>query len=327
MPIQIICLLLILLPAIAESAGSSTICYNDGTIVVIEAFAIKGIIEIPVAAGFLEGTLKVEPAVGTTIVNVDISPAKLDSRSSREIEALTEQRRRLEDRLQALATREEIFKSAAKTQSGKAPRKTKSNPDPMKAIRQGTDFAIAQLETVYTTKRKTLQEISSIDARIALAGKKARLEESYARITVTPERGRATVRYATSEKGWRPDYDVRLAGDGFATLKFSARFMGSYGGSLLQVSPASISESATALTIRAIKGGNTTFASYRFPVSEESYGDGIYNHYSGLLTNTSTQHLPPGEARLYKSGAYLGKFIFDGLSSGKSKKITIGKQP
>ena len=71
--------------------------------------------------------------------------------------------------LQALATREEIFKSAAKSQGGKAPRKSKANPDPMQAIRQGTEFAIAQLEAVYTSRRRTEQEIRRIDSRIAAA--------------------------------------------------------------------------------------------------------------------------------------------------------------
>src|ERR1035437_1701410 len=149
MPIKTICLLFMLLSAAAASAGSSMTCYSDGTIVVRDAVATKGVVEVPIASGLLDGTLKVDPSAGTSIVRVDITPTRSDSRSDKELEALIEQRQRLEDRLLALNTREEIFKSAAKSQSGKAPRKTKSNPDPIQTLRQGTDFAIAQLETVY----------------------------------------------------------------------------------------------------------------------------------------------------------------------------------
>lgn len=323
--VTITCQLFILFCAALASAASSATCYRDGVVVVKESAAIKGVAEVPLAAGLLEGTLKVEPAAGTTILNVDITPARLDSKSDKELEALAEQRQRLEDRLKALTTREEIFKAAAKSQSGKAPRKTKSNPDPMQTIRQGTDFAIAQLETVYTARRKTEQEIRRTDARIAVVRKSARSGESSARITVTPATGRLTIRYATSERGWYPRYDMHLAGDGFARLQFSARIVGNFGGYLLRVSPDSLAESATAPTFPVTQSGSATLASYRFPISEEQYGGGIYNHFSGRLTNTSTQHLPPGETGLYKSGAYLGKFRFDGLSSGKSRVISMGK--
>ncbi|MEI6207515.1 MAG: hypothetical protein WCP20_12105 [Desulfuromonadales bacterium] len=324
MPLHLVCLITILLAASAASAGNSMTCYSDGTVAVREVVAVKGVAEVLLAAGLLDGTLKVVPAAGTTLVSVDISPARLDSRSDKEIETLTEQRQRLEDRLRALATREEIFKSAAKSQSGKALRKTKSNPDPLQTIRQGTDFAIAQLETVYTTRRKTEQEIKKTDARIAAARKNARSEESSVRITVTPVRGRVTVSYATSERGWRPHYDMHLAGDGSAGLQFSARISGNFDGYLLRVSPASLAESATAPTFPVTRGGSAVLGSYRFPISEERYGEGIYNSFSGRLTNTSRQYLPPGEAGLYKSGAYLGRFRFEGLSSGRSRVVSLG---
>jgi len=324
MPVHICCLLFILLSAEVASAGGNTTCYSDGTIFVREAYAIKGVVEVALTSGLIDGTLKVDPAVGTTIVNVDINQVRLDSRSDKELVALTEQRQRLEDRLLALATREEIFKSAAKSQSGKAPRKTKSNPDPMQTIRQGTDFAIAQLETVYTTRRKTEQEIKKIDARIAVARKSARSGEGSARITVTPAHGRVTIRYATSERAWMPHYDLHLAGDGFARFQFSAKIVVNFSGYLQRISSGSLAESTTASTFPVTQGGSAALASYRFPLSEERHVDGIFNIFSGRLTNTSPQHLPPGETVLYKNGAYLGKFRFEGLSSGRSRVISMG---
>lgn len=324
MTLKPICLFLISFYASAASAGNSITCYRDGIIVVREADAVKGVIEVSLPPGVLDDTLKVEPAAGTVISNVDVTPARFDSKTEKELLTLTEQRQRLEDRLRALATREEIFKAAAKSQSGKAPRKTKSNPDPMQTIRQGTDFAIAQLETVYTSRRKTEQEIKKIDARMAVVKKSARTGESSARISVTPPRGRVIIRYATLEQGWQPHYDIHLAGDGFAGVKFSARMIGTFDGYLLRVSPGSLSESVTAVTVPVRQGGSATLASYRLPLSEERYGEGIYNSFSGRITNTSVQHLPAGESKIYRSGTYLGKFRFEGLSSGRSGVISLG---
>jgi len=324
MPVKFICLLFILVSASDASAGGSMTCFSDGIIVIREVDGIKGSVEVALPPGLLDDTLKVEPAAGTVITNVDITQARMDSKSEKELLTLTEQHQRLEDRLLALTTREEIFKSAAKSQSGKAPRKTKSNPDPMQTIRQGTDFAIAQLETVYTSRRKTEQEMKKIDTRMAAVKKSARTGESSARISVTPAHGRVIIRYATREQGWKPYYDIHLAADGFAGVKFSARMVGNFDGYLLRVSPGTLSESATAGTVPVKHGGSALLASYRFPLSEERYGDGIYNSFSGRVSNTSAQHLPPGEAKVYKNGAYLGKFRFEGLSSGRSGVISMG---
>lgn len=324
MPIQLICLFFVLFSAALASAAGSMTCYSDGCIAVREAVAVKGLAEVPLAAGLLDGTLKVDPAAGTTIVSVNVSPSRVDSKSDKELETLTEQRRRLDDRLRALDSREEIFKAAAKSQSGKAPRKTKSNPDPMQAIRQGTDFAITQLETVYTARRKAEQEIAKLDAAIAVVKRRARSGESSVRVNVTPAGGRITVRYATSERVWQPYYNMHLTGDGFTRLQFSARIAGDLGGYQLRISPASLAESTTAPTFPVLQGGKAALADYLFPITGEKFGDGIYNNFSGLLTNTSSQHLPAGEAGLFNKGTYLGKFRFEGVSSGRNRLISFG---
>lgn len=306
-------------------ADSSITFYRDGAVFQREASAVKGVAEVPLEPGLLEGTLKVIPASGTTILGVEISAARQDGKSGRELEGLTEQRQRLEDRLQALATREEIFKAAAKSQSGKAPRKTKTNPDPMQTIRQGTDFAIAQLEAVYTARRKTEQEIKKIDSRIVAVKRNGRSGESTARINVTPARGRLTVQYATSEVGWFPQYDLHLTGSGTAKLLFSAKITSNYSGYVHRVSAASLADAGTAGTFTALPGGIARLAAYQLPIEEESYDSGIYNRFSGRLSNTSTQYLPPGETGLYKVGAYLGRFRFEGLSSGRSSVVSLGR--
>lgn len=324
MRIKMICLLLVASSAGSAAAGERITFYRDGALIQREAGAVKGVIDLPVASGMLEHTLRIIPAPGTTILNVATHEAAAGRRSGKELEALAEQRRRLEDRLQALETREAIFTAAAKSQSGKAPRKTKANPDPMQGIRQGTDFAIAQLEAVYTARRRTTQEMKKIDARLAAAGKTGRSPENSIRIAVTPPRGRVTLRYATAERGWQPEYNLHLAGDGTARLQLSA-LIGAYGrGGELRVSPGSLAESGTAATF-PVQGGSATLAGYRLQITDELYGDGIYNRFSGKITNDTPHYLPPGDAGLFRNGTYLGKFRFDGLSSGRSGFISAGK--
>lgn len=308
----------------SASAENRIIYYRDGALFQQEAVAARGIIELPLADGLLEKSLKIIPATGTSILEVEVRKSAARSKSERELENLLEQRRRFEDRLQALATREEIFKAAAKSQGGKAPRKTKANPDPLQAIRQGTDFAIAQLEAVYTSRRKSEQEILNIDERIAAIRKRGGQAERSVHVSVTPARGRVTLHYATSARGWQPQYTLHLTGDGSATLELSAKTVADAGGFRAMVSPGSINDSIAATVLPFQTGSRTSLTSYRFPLADEHFDGGIFNQFSGRITNTNSNYLPPGDSTLFRNGTYLGKFRFDGLSSGRSAVISSG---
>lgn len=321
---KLICLFLVIFLASSVSAENKITFYRDGALLQQEASAIKGTIDISLPPGLLEHTLKIIPAPGTKILTVETRKTATGSIIDKEQEMLAEQRRRLEDRLQALETREAIFTSAAKAQSGKAPRKSKTNPDPMQRIRQGTDYAIAQLEAVYTARRKTTQEIQRIGARLVSAAKSSRSAGSSVRITVTPPLGRVTLRYATGEQGWQPQYNLHPAGDGTARLQLSARTTGDGRGRQVRVSTGSLAESTSAASF-PIQIGGTVLAAYLLPMTDERYAEGIFNSFSGMITNSTPQYLPPGESGLYRDGTYLGKFRFDGLSSGRSRVISLGK--
>lgn len=322
--IHLLVLILLATPAIAAENRSVTF-YSDGAVVELEATAAKGTIELPLPVSLIDGSLRVRPASGTSIQRVDIVPPRPDSaKGEKELEALLEQRSRLGDRLQALATREEIFKSAAKSQSGKAPRKTKANPDPMQAIRQGTEFAIAQLEAVYTSRRRTEQEIRRVDSRIAAARNNTREPGSVARIQVSPVRGRVTARYAIAGQEWTPHYDIYLDGSSSARVHLTGRFSGAFAGYLLQASPASLAEHGTARLFPVNAGPTAGLASFLLPVAEVQFGTGIKNSFSCMLKNPEPLHLPGGDASLYKSGEYVGRFRFEGISSGRSRTISMG---
>ena len=316
---------LVAVSAVSAAAATTVTFYRDGALHRVEAVANKGVVQVPLPADLLEQTLTVVPAPGTTIRAVETVKSGSAHRAGKDADTLTEQRRRLEDRLRALETREAIFTSAAKTQSGKAPRKTKANPDPMQTIRQGTDYAIAQLEAVYTARRKTVQEIARIDGRIAAAGKESQPAGRAVRIEVTPPRGKVALTFGTSEQGWQPRYNLHLAGDGSAQLQLSAYVTGSGQGGQLRVSSGSLSESSRAATAPARQYETALLASYRIPVTEARYSEELFNRFSGRITNTGPAYLPPGESALFRNGAYRGSFLFEGLSSGRSRVVSLGR--
>jgi hypothetical protein len=310
-------------PAPAESR--SVTFFSDGSLVELEASATKGPIEIALPAAMIEGSLRIRPAGGTSIQRVDIVSVRPEPGTGEKgLDALLEQRSRLGDRLQALATREEIFKSAAKSQSGKAPRKTKSNPDPMQAIRQGTEFAIAQLEAVYTSRRRTEQDIRRIDSRIAAAKESGHRPETIARIYVSPARGRVTARYAVSGQAWTPRYDMYLDGSGTSQVHLSGLFSGGFPGYLLQVSLSPLAERDTARVFPVGSGPTARLAGFRLPVAEALIGTGIPASFSCVIRTPEQLHLPGGDANLYNKGEYVGRFRFEGISSGRTRVISVG---
>lgn len=318
------CLCLMVFAAAPAAAEQQVTFYRDGALFRQEAVAVKGVITLPLPAGIREHTLTVVPGRGSTILGVETYSSDAGKAVNKEFEDLTELRRRLEDRLQALETREAIFTSAAKAQSGKAPRKSKANPDPMQGIRQGTDFAIAQLEAVYTARRRATEEIRRIDARLGAAEKKRRSAEESLRITVTPPRGSVTLRYATAEQGWQPHYNLHVTGDGSARLQLAARVTANTHGRQVTVSTGTLAESATAETF-PVQPGGAFLTSYHLPLTEEQYTEGLFNNFSGTLTNSTPHYLQPGESGLFRRGTYMGSFRFEGMSSGRSRSISYGK--
>jgi hypothetical protein len=323
MRIIFLCISLIISLSATATAAPRVTCYRNGTLYQQTMAATKSSIEVRLPAGYLENTLSISPATGTTIVGVEFSTSVPADRAANQRDTLMEQRRQLEDRLLALETREAIFTAAAKSQSGKAPRKTKTNPDPLQGIRQGTDFAIAQLEAVYTARRKTTQEIRKIDAQLASGKNSSAAASRIAHIRVTPAKGSVTVRYATIERAWRPVYNLYLDGSNFARLELNAQLAPELKAAQTSVSLLSLEESDAANS-RSMAASTSPLATYPVSVTAERSLAGVYNRFSGTLRNTTATYLPPGDASLFRNGTYLGKFRFDGLSSGRSGAVSVG---
>jgi hypothetical protein len=319
-------ILLLATAAEAWAGGGSVTFFSDGAVVEIEAVAVKGIAEIPLPAGMLAGTLRIRPERGTRIQRVDTQELRPDAKGKKELDALIEKKSRLDDRLGALATREEIFTAAAKSQSGKAPRRTKSNPDPLQSIRRGTDFALAQLETIYTARRTALQEIRRIDARIASARKGGKSAESVARVAVFPKNGRVTARFAVGVPGWTPWYDIHIDNKGGSALvTLYGRVPAYFDGYKLNVSSASLAGAAAESPIvPAAAGQRARLAEYRMSIGKERFGEGLLPSFAFMLKNSTGTYLPAGEAAFFRAGEYWGAVKFAGMSSGRSTMISSG---
>ena len=310
----------------ALADGRSVTLFSDGAAVEIETTAHKGITEIALPSHMIEGSLRITPLRGATILRVELLPNRREEKTVKELDGLREQKYRMEDRLQALATREEIFKSAARSQSAKAPRKTKSNPDPMLSIRQGTDFAIAQLESVYTARRKTEQEIRRIDSRLAALQQGATGAATIARVTLATANGKVKARYALAGPGWTPRYDLHLNGDGDARLTLYGKLPDTLEGARIQASPGKMTDDLSPVAVPA-KTSLARLADYRLISAGETFGDSPTSSFSCILTNPGPSHLTAGEASLYRNGEYRGEVRFQGISSGRSRKIAAGPRP
>ena len=313
---------LALLATLAEA--SSITYYSDGALVEQEAAATGGIISLHVPSGTITNSLRVTPSPGTVIRRVEVIDAISGNRNGTTQETLIERRNRLEDRLKALKVREDIFTAAAKSQSGKAPRRSKSNPDPLQSLRQGTDFAIAQLEAVYTARRTTEDEIRRIDARLSALGGSREHGGKTVRISVTPAKGSATVRYARDGVRWNPRYDIRIDANGSAHINLFGEL------------PDSDSYRRRSASIGTLARGGAGHPADRGAVSVlladyTARADRLLVDTTPLpsvsfeLINSSSTYLPAGPAALYHRGEYLGSIRFAGMSSGRSQTIRSGR--
>lgn len=318
-PVKILCFIagIILLPLSSVYAQSVTF-YNDSALVEVAATAKKGMVEILLPADFQEGSLRIKPVGTTEIASVHIIPAKGgDGKKEKELEGLNEQKLRLKDRLQALETREQIFTAAAKSQSGKTPRKTKTNPEPLQSIRQGTDFAIAQLEAVYTARRRTEQELKRIEAKLAKIAAPASTTANIAQVTLKTQKGAVAARYMVAE-GWKPGYDLRYSGGETVRTELVAQIPQRFTSGYRRFAVLSRQKSVSVST-PVSANGNAIVARYDLPVSDQFFGELPGEGFTVKIKNNTSVTLPAGSATVYNKGEYVGKVRFEALSSGKQQ--------
>jgi len=314
--------LMLILSDVASAANKTVTFFSDGAILKIEVSATQGIVEARLPSQMIENSLRVKPLKGAEIRRVELKPSKENPRARRELDALLERRNKLEDRLQSLSAREDIFKAAAKSQSGRAPRKTKTNPDPAQSIRQGTDFAIAKLEAVYAERDKAIREMRRIDVRADEIRKNDITGGTTALVSVTPKNGHVSISFAINGITWKPYYDLRLANEEEAALVLYTRLDDKFMDYERRVSLGSMGDGRVSelFTVRA--DSLTKLMDFTLPIADARLGNDFVTSFSALMTNTSAFDLPSGDASLYHNGEYLGRVRFNGVSSGESVKIS-----
>lgn len=303
-------LLLLVFCAPASAGQKSVTFYLDGAKVEHETSAVKGYLEYPLPDSMTPGSLRVKPAGEGRVLRVDLIPADQDRRRAREIAALEQKKSRLQDQLENLNRREEIFSAAARSQSGKSPRKSKANPDPLDSLQQGTEFALARLDAICRSQRKCRRDIEEIDRRLASARKGA----AVARVWLSGRK--ATVSYLVGSDRWTPSYDFRWFGDARGELLLHARLPRPEKSVLYFVSTGKIADGAAALPVR----GDYPVIS-RQPLVLESgsrSGERPISFTFAKLAGT----LPPGEASAFWRGEYLGSGRFSG---GAETKLVVGQ--
>jgi hypothetical protein len=316
----------VLFMAVPAAAATKTVTlYLDGARVENEATAIGGYLEVPLPAAMREGSLRVRPSTGRVIELVEIVPSRPDPRLAKELAQLAERKDALADRLKALEVREEVFKAAAKSQSGKAPRKTKTNPEPLATVRQGTEFAIGQLEGVYRDRRRAENELLKVEARLAAMKKEGAVGGSVARVRLTGKGGRVAVSYLRTDLKWVPAYDFRLDKAGEVEVIMRAVIPRTDKGAAVAVVPAAIAEAAAVPAVPAAPDGSTRVAAFIFPVEKEEFSPAPLSTLLFSFRNQSRLKLPAGEATCYRRGEYLGTTAFAGAPPGEVKEVATGR--
>jgi hypothetical protein len=304
-------------------ANTSITLFLDGALVNNETTAIKDNIIFPIPASFKEGSLRVKPLEGCQVDRVEIETGKTDPLIAREITRLGERRGVLNDRLKALEIRESIFLSAAKSQSGKALRKTKSNPEPLASVRQGTEYAISQLEGVYRARRIAETELKPLVEREE-ALKKA-LHEKAARISLSKKDCRIEISYLRTDLKWIPAYNFRLNKTGEADVFIRAVLPKTEKGARVSVVASILGEMDESVTTMPVTDENSKgLISFKFPVENEKLSSKPISTLSFSFKNLSTLKLPPGEATCFFRGEYLGKTLFKGAAPGEAVDLSFG---
>lgn len=304
--------------AVPAFAGSSLTLYLDGAQVITEVRPVKGSADLTLPPGYRPGSLRVTPPADGAIRSVALSPVLGETRSRRDTERLRERRETLRDRLKALEVREEIFLAAAKSQGSKAPRRTKTNPEPLSTIRQGTDFALGKLEEVYALRRKAEQELKSVEARLGETGKSAGTSQRV-RIKVTG-REPLSVSYVREDLRWVPVYDVRLLPDNRVDFIIYGDLPSMEKGMKVAVAPSNLVDAAPAIPM----AGDVPVRRFAVTAEKVAFQPGPLSKLS--LSLRLPERIAAGEGACFRNGEYLGPVRIPAAGADEPIAIPCGRE-
>ena len=320
--VYIFCTMLFIVTPARASEWKITL-YLDGAIFMQEITVAGNVAEISLPPAMQPGSLRIKPLGGSSIEQVEVVPVKPDRKIEKEKANLLKRRYALQDRLQALDAKETVFKSAAKSQSGKSPRRTKTNPDPMKAVREGTEFAISELEGVYRTRRITEAELKTVETGLSAIDSEGR--GRIAKVRMCEKGTRLRVSFLRTDLKWVPSYDFRLNKPGELDVVMHVQLPQIGKGTVTGVVPAAMSDAADEALLSVPREGFPQLAVFTFPFEQGKFSSVPTSSISFSFKNLSVRKLPPGEATCYLRGEYLGKTMFDGSLPGVSTMLSFGR--
>jgi len=324
--LSIVVLLLMCTVFQAKASAGTITYYLDGAKVEYEAKAKRGYLEVRLPAVTIANSLRVKPLDGCSVTRVEIMPVKPDAKTAKEMAGLVERKNILKDRLKALDTKEEIFKAAAKSQSGRAVRKTKTNPEPMTNIRKGTEFAIAQLESVYTVRRRTENELSALEPRIESLQKDSGSGCSVGKVWLTGNTGKVRIAYLLVERKWLPMYSFSLDGSGFLHTVIRADYPDPGRATSVYVVPLPLADDAVGSGVPlAVSERFGKVAEYRIPLEKEEFTRSPVPSMMFSFKAPSNTFLPAGIAACFRQGEFLGNMNFTGCRPNELKTLAFGK--
>lgn len=324
LPLRILApVLMVLLWSIPAFAGRSASLYLDGAVIERDETARNGYLEFRLPASVRPESLRIRPVGSGRITRVQLAEREPDRKVARELTAMAERRELLQDRLKALAVREEIFRSAAKSQSAKAPRRTKTNPEPLAAIRQGTDYAITQLEGVYQARRRATRELELLEEKRAKIMGEDMAGGKVARVWLTPASGGARASYVQSDRSWQPRYEIRASGSDTARVAIFPGEIGRHRDEAVTLTLAALANAGSASSW-SYRDAGLPLAELELPATRRTEAGGAVPLVTLTLSNASTVALPPGEFSCYCDGVYHGTGRLSLLKPGSTAELRCG---
>lgn len=318
-----VCLSTLLCRSDADAAGKSVTWYLDGSKVEQELTIENSSGEILLPPTLQPGSVRAKPVGGARIARIEFEPVKPGKVEESELARLDARRSELMDRIKALAVKEDIFKSTAKSQGSKAPKRTRTNPEPLSSIRQGTDYAISRLEEVYRARRTVERELKELDRKQAAVKKNEKVSGTVAKVRLEGKRGRVLLSWVTTGEGWTPVYDVRISG-GFADITLMARLPVVEKGGASLVVQSLLLNSVYPAPIPLGAGGVSKVSSYRLPIVSEKVVPTLQKSVAVTVRNDTGAYLPPGDSSGFYQEEFIGYTRFGGLRPSESADLMFG---
>jgi len=207
-----------------------------------------------------------------------------------------------------------VFKAAAKSQSGRAPKRTKTNPEPLASIQQGTNYAVAQLESVYRGRRLAERELAKVKRRLAALSGDPVAVGSLVRIGVHGG-DQLQLPYLVADRKWTPTYELRLLSGGEAQLTLRTE---SAATAVVPTTMATVARSALPV------GENGSVVKQPCTTSREVATAGAHEMVSVDLTCSGSMLLSAGHAACFYNGSYLGMVHLPGIAPSVPLPVVCG---